>query len=104
MAILERRVQLKVKNEDTYREWERVWEGIERRLGGFPPKRHYFLLAGSEYSGTMVWEREWESFAVMEAAYNTMFTDPEARDLGSRGSEIVEGERLEYYFIDDTLD
>jgi len=100
MAILERRVQFKVKDADTYRKWEKTWEDIERRLGGFPSKRHYFLIAGAENMGTIVWEREWESMAVMEAAYGTMFTDSEAQSLGSGASEIYEGERIEYYFVE----
>ena len=37
MAILERRVQLKVRNEKEYQEWEAKWEQLENRLGGFPP-------------------------------------------------------------------
>ena len=100
MAILERRVQLKIKSENTYREWEKTWEGVEGRLGGFPPKRHYSLIAGSEDAGTVVWEREWESFAVMEAAYDTMYTDSEAQGLGPRAPEIYDGERIEYYFAE----
>ncbi len=47
----------------------------------------------------MVWEREWESFAVMEAAYDTMYTDSEAQGLGQRAPEIYDGERIEYYFV-----
>ncbi len=99
MAILERRIQLKIKSENTYGEWEKTWEGVERRLGDFPPKRHYSLIAGSEDVGTMVWEREWESFAVLEAAYDTMFADSEAQRLGQSAHEIYDGERVEYYFV-----
>ena len=57
MAILERHVQFKIKNESTYREWEKAWEDLEARLGGFPTKRHYSLISGAEAQGTMVWER-----------------------------------------------
>ena len=99
MPILERRVQLRIKSENTYRDWEKTWEGVEGRLGGFPPKRHYFLIAGSDDSGTMVWEREWESFAVMEAAYDRLFADSEAEHLGQRAQEIYDGERIEYYSV-----
>jgi len=99
MAILERHVQFKIKNEKTYWEWEKSWEGVESRLGGFPPKRHYSLIAGGDNMGTMVWEREWESMAVMDAAYTKMFGDPEVERLGESGSEILEGERLEIYYV-----
>jgi hypothetical protein len=100
MAILERHIQLKVKSEQRYREWEKTWEDIETRLGGFPPKRHYFLISGSDPMGTMVWEREWTSFAAMEAAYDTMFADEEARHLGDSFGELYEGERVEYYSVE----
>jgi hypothetical protein len=50
--------------------------------------------------GTMVWEREWESFAVMEAAYDTLFTDAESQRLGETFGELYEGERVEYYAVE----
>jgi hypothetical protein len=70
-----------------------------RAVWGVPPKRHYVLIAGSEDFGTMVWQREWESFAVMEAAYDRMFADSEAQQLGQRAQEIYDGERIEYYSV-----
>jgi hypothetical protein len=101
MAILERRVQLKVRNEQQYNEWEAKWAALEARLGGFPPKRHYYLISGSEAVGTMVWERDWASFAAMEAAYDRMFQDGEAESLGSSAPALIESERIEYYFTHD---
>lgn len=98
MAILERRVQFGTKNEAAYREWEKTWEAIESRLGGFPPKRHYWLMSGAEKSGTVVWEREWENFAAMEAAYDKMMSDDESNQLGNTAETINDGERIEYYF------
>ena len=100
MRILERRVQFKVKDEAAYREWEQAWEAIESRLGGFPPKRHYYLISGSDYLGTRVWEREWPNFAAMDAAYDTMSTDGESQKRGGSASEIYEGERIEYYSVE----
>ncbi len=99
MAILERHVQLKVKNDQRYHEWEQTWEAVETRLGGFPSKRHYYLISGSDVMGTMVWEREWESFAVMEAAYEKMLTDEEAQRLGNSSNDLYEGERVEHYVV-----
>ena len=98
MAILERHVQFKVKNEQTYREWEKSWEDLEARIGGFPAKRHYWLMSGAESQGTMVWEREWASLAAMEAAYDKMFNDAEAQRLSGSFSELYDGERVEVYF------
>ena len=99
MAILERRIQKVSKPEAEYREWEKKWEAIEKRLGGFPTKKHYFLISGSDDSGTMVWEREWASMAATEAAYDKMFADPEAQALGDAAASMVGSERMEYYFV-----
>lgn len=33
------------------------------------------LLSGTESTGTMAQEREWESFTAMEAAYDRLFTE-----------------------------
>src|SRR6185436_12113376 len=99
MAIQERRVQKGIKDEKAYQEWEQKWEAIEGRLGGFPTKKHYYLLSGSDDSGTMVWEREWESFAAMEAAYDRLFAAIENQNLGASASSIYAGERTEYYIV-----
>jgi hypothetical protein len=98
MACQERRVQKGVKEENAYREWEQKWEAVEKRLGGFPTKKHYSLISGSDDFGTMVWEREWDSLAAMEAAYDRLFADPEAKSLGSNAPSIYSGERIEYYW------
>jgi hypothetical protein len=99
MAIQERHVQKGVKEENAYREWEQKWEAIEKRIGGFPTKRHYVLISGNEDSGTMVWEREWASLATMEAAYDKTEADPEAISLFATGASIESGERIELYEV-----
>jgi hypothetical protein len=96
MAMLERRIQ-KDPKQDEYREWEKKWEAIEKRLGGFPAKRHYVLVSGSDDSGTIVWEREWDSFAASEVAYDKLFEDSEAQRLASTAASIYGGERIEFY-------
>ena len=46
---------------------------------------------------TAVWEREWENFTVMEAAYRKMMQDPETAALAA-DSPIL-SERIEYYGV-----
>ena len=95
MAILERHIQVLEKGtREAYMEWEKKWEAIETRLGGFPTKKHYRAVAGSYDMNTVVWEREWESFTVMEAAYTRLFADPE-----KAGDSTVVSERSEYYWV-----
>ncbi len=99
MQYQERHIQKGIKEEHAYREWEQKWEAVEKRLGGFPTKRHYVLISGREDSGTMVWEREWASLAAMEAAYDRLFADPEAMSLLAAGASIESGERIELYEV-----
>ena len=42
----------------------------------------------------MVWEREWESFPDMEAAYDKNNNDSESGQLGQRWLEYYDGERI----------
>jgi hypothetical protein len=101
MKMLERRVQqLNPALAESYKAWEQKWAELEARLGGFPPKRHYSLWSGADLSGTMVWEREWESFAVMEREYTRMFGDPESQKLTGQPGPVA-SERIEYYFAAD---
>jgi len=98
MAILERHVQ-KVPHAAAYWAQEEKWAAVEQRLGGFVPKRYYTLISGSEDIGTVVWEREWESFTALEAAYDKLFSDSEGQLLGESSAEFTGGERVEFYFV-----
>jgi hypothetical protein len=101
MAILERYVQkLKEGEQDAYIEWEKEWEAIEQRLGGFPTKKHYWAWSGALDFGTVVWEREWESFSVMETTYAKGNEDPEARALLATPWPVA-SQRIEYYRVID---
>src|SRR5689334_5266365 len=96
MNILERHVH-QIRNAAAYWERERKFKEIEDRLGGFPPKRYYHLLAGADDTGTMVQEREWESMAAMEAAMERLFSEPGVMELGGSGPDIGNTERTELY-------
>ncbi|MFN8483268.1 MAG: hypothetical protein U0768_09535 [Anaerolineae bacterium] len=101
MRVLERRVQHKVPSQDKYWAWEKQWEAVEQRLGGYPPKRHYMLVSGRDPLGTMVWKREWESMAALEDGTQRFFDDPEAmrliQDYGS--GPVQDGEMVELYMV-----
>ena len=100
MTILERHIH-HVSNPTAYWERERKFKEVEDRLGGFPAKRYYYLIAGRDTTGTMAQEREWENFAAMEAAYDRLFSDHETMHLGNSGPEIGNTEHTELYSIEE---
>jgi hypothetical protein len=100
MRIIERRVMKLHGTFEAFQEQEKRWEALEKRVGGFGPKKHYQLFSGSEDRGTIVWEREWESLATMEAAYGRTFdTDELKAEIHAAMAAIVTTERLEIYTI-----
>ena len=97
MAILERRVQQVKEGEwDAYMEREKKFEAMEQKLGGFPTKKHYRAISGPYAINTVVWEREWESFAAMEAANEKLQAHPDRAALRASPSPIAP-ERVEFY-------
>lgn len=96
MKVLERQVQ-KVKRGkvSAYFEWEKHWAEIESRVGGFPTKRYYQVISGGDDLTNVVWERDWDSLAAAEAAYEKSLADPRASEL--MGESILEDERRELY-------
>ena len=56
---------------------------------GFPPKTRYQLILSSKSSNILVVEREWESFAAMEAAYEKLMTNPAWFALNAESSAVI---------------
>ena len=90
MRVLERHTQTFEKGGwATYVAKEKMHEAVEKRLGGFSTKRHFRPI--SNWNNTVVvWEREWDSFAAMEAAYEKSGGDPETMALQDVPSAIVD--------------
>jgi hypothetical protein len=72
------------------------YNAIEGRLG-FPPKRRLRCYIGGHITDTLVVERQWESLAAMEAAYDRAFADPEWQALGAEAVTIIVGNQYELY-------
>ena len=97
MKVMERRTQTLEKGKwDVYWAKEEKWRALENRIGGFPAKRHTRPL--SNFGTTVIWERDWESFAAMEAAYEKSSADPETQELQKIPSGTT-GECAELFFI-----
>jgi hypothetical protein len=69
---------------------------IESRLG-FPPKRRLRCYIGSHTTDTLVIERQWDSLAAMEIAYDKAFADPAWQAVGAEAAAIILGNQFELY-------
>lgn len=75
-------------------ELDKKYDAVESRLG-YPPKRRYRLFAGGDSTNTLVIEREWESLADMEAAYEKAFNDPEWQAADAEAPQIIADNQFE---------
>ena len=89
---------MKIKERLTQKIYPDKWEALEaldqkynqiESAAGFPPKTRYQLMLSSKSINTLVVEREWESLAAMEAAYEKMFANPEWHALNAEGSAVI---------------
>jgi hypothetical protein len=97
MVVVERLIQQ--VRPDKWAELEALdkkYNPIESRCG-FPAKRRYRCFMGGDNINTLIIERQWESFAAMEAAYEKALADPEWQALGAEGTSSIESDRHELY-------
>ena len=75
-------------------ELDKKYDAVESKHG-YPPKRRYRLFVGGGSTNTLVIEREWESLAAMEAAYEKAFVDPEWQAVSAEAADIVANNQVE---------
>lgn len=97
MKVVERMVQeiYPGKNE-ALEDLDKRYDAIESKLG-FPAKKRYWCISGPYQTGTLIVEREWESFAALEESYEKAFANEELTALGEEGASIVKNSRIELY-------
>ncbi len=78
---------------------EKQWIEIEQGLGGFPHKRYYQPLAGSEDSLKFIWEREWDNMSTMEQHYGRLTEAEKSAELGEKTAQLVVHIRRELFFV-----
>jgi len=66
---------------------------------GFPAKKRYQCVIGSEDNNTLIIERQWDGLAVMESTYEEAFADPEYQALGKEVGSIVQSSKIEIYTL-----
>jgi hypothetical protein len=69
---------------------------VEGRLG-FPPKKRYQCLAGSQDLNTLIVETQWPSMAALESTYERAMADPEYQALNKETASIIKKLYWEMY-------
>ena len=75
---------------------DKKYDVVESRLG-FPAKKRYQCIMGGHDTNTLIVERQWDSFAAMEATFEKAFADPEYQALGEEGISIIKSTQFEVY-------
>ena len=97
MTIIERQIQKVCPGKWAELEViDKKFDAIESRLG-FPPKRRYRCYIGGHDTNTLIVERQWDSLAAMEAAFEKVFADPEHQARGAELDSIIESTQFELY-------
>lgn len=97
MKVIERIIQEINPGKNTALEdIDKRFDVIEGPLG-FPSKKRLWCFSGPHYTNTIVIEREWESMAVMEAAYEKFVAHPGIQTLLEEGQTIIKNSRIELY-------
>ena len=98
MKMLER--QIKHVKPGMVAEWlatSKKWDTIESTLG-YPPKKCFQLFCGGQATDTVIIEREWESMAAMESAYQKSMADPRTRAISEeQEANLASSSQIELY-------
>jgi hypothetical protein len=101
MKVLERMVQeILPGRQEALEELDKRYDAIEKTLG-FPPKRRFWPISGTLSNQMLVLEREWESMAAMETAYEKSFANPGIQALYQEGASIIKNSRIELFYSAD---
>jgi hypothetical protein len=77
-------------------EIEERFEELESKWG-FPPARRYRAGASGHNMNTMILEREWDSYAAREAAYERAMADEGWHAVGRDSYGIIGSSQAEFY-------
>jgi len=97
MVIIERQMQRVRSGKWTeLEELDKKFTAVESGLG-FPTKRRCRSLVGGLTTDMLIIERQWESFAALEAAYEKALMNPEHQALSKDVELILESQQIEFY-------
>ena len=99
MAILERQIKpVRPGKWEEIGEQHKRWHEAESRCE-YPPQKRYRAVAGSYDTGTLIIEREWQSFAAMEAAHMKAGADPEIQALRGESQKVFDSVRFQFHMV-----
>jgi hypothetical protein len=97
MIVIERMIQEIYPGKiDALTEIDKRYDAIEKGLG-FPAKRRLWNISGVYDFNMLILERQWESMAAMEAAYERSFANADIQALNEEGLAIIKSTRIELY-------
>ena len=97
MIIIHRQVQHIYP--DKWAELEAIdkkFTAVESRFG-FPPKKRYQCLTGTQEAKTLIVETQWPSLANMESTFERAMADPEYQALQNESVTIIKDLFWELY-------
>jgi hypothetical protein len=103
MAILERCTQNVIAKEEDMIALEKKFDALEAKMGHVPPKRRYYAMYGALPAGTMVWEREWENMAAIEAYNDKAMNSPEWASAFQEAAKVFADTHFELFWKMDPL-
>ncbi len=98
MVIVIMRIIQRVANGkwDELEEIDKKCTELEDKLG-YPPKKRYRSLFGSNDNNVIIIEREWQSLSKMEKIMTKGFLDTELTKLNKKLESIIEWQKTELY-------
>lgn len=77
-------------------EIDKRYSEIESKAG-FPAKKRYQCVIGTEDSNTLIIERQWDCLAVLESTYEKVMADTEYQALQKEIVSIVQSNKIEIF-------
>jgi len=97
MVITERQIQkVRAGKWTELEELDKKFTAVESGLG-FPAKRRCRSLVGGLTTDMLIIERQWESFAALEATYEKALVNPEHQALSEAAELILASQQIEFY-------
>jgi hypothetical protein len=96
--VMERCMQKVIGSFEDVVALEKEFDEIEAKMGNVPTKRRYWAGYGGLDFLTMVWERDWESMAALEAYNEKTMEDPAWKPMFEKAGKVFGDSHREIYF------